>query len=901
MAATTGVHAIWCCLLSMVVASPERRLCHKNADCASNWCEGGTFYSSGSCAPQRADGQQAAGSYPMYDYNICVARAGKCGICGHKVPDGSTCTENADCKSDWCEGRGSCSGTCKGRKADGTTISCGDVTKVGSGGCDYNQCEARAGKCGMCGNTVPDGSTCSSNSDCSSGWCEGFPSAGCQGECKPKLDDGVKISCDDLTKLSSGGCDYNQCKAGEGKCGICGAKVSSGNACSAESDCASGVCRLPTGILPTSAGCNGKCVEPLADGSTLPRLQWPINGAFYDYSECLAKNGICGVCGSQVGEGALCSASSDCGAGLCCGGLAGGRVSVNCQGTCVQESASACPSLVDLQTLKDAGKVLLDAAKSFGECLVEEILEPILDEYGCEFSGSPGDMTAVLSCASLDPEKARRLAAEDNSGSWARRFGYASQDAARAAPPAGYYLGEPGALADGRQLLGLGSAEQPKTFKLGCKESARCQGGAALNVVANVDFKPKLTIRADSRQGKVVVNLEGELVGTAGFGVIAAGACVMTKDYFFPQTPKPVATYCFYALCVTVFIQGSLTLEVQGSLEATASAEYHTLYKVLGEATLDVTGDTLDQSGNADFSVSKASDWWKLHAMGEMSASVSAKIGPIVTVLVVPGVFASVIPYVMGEASLFGAMGYEQSSSDEAPEGIIAVSWPTESDVCSSSPIKTAKRKYDQQTAGKKSGKAPSSSSSKSKGFSLSADLEGIGGQCFATGLAMVTGVEATIMGPHRSISDLSAVFKAVSDSMIDAMTKFSLVSSAKLAAINCAGKLITGNDDFDAMSGVKSLVADLLDKIPDNPLDALPVVQTDVCFDIWGEYVGDSSCLCQVGCARREGDDESCKAKEDNVNVNAARRTQWSFLLGSLCLAACLQQVPWTRYSFAD
>lgn len=864
--------------------------CNKNADCPSNWCEGGTFWASGSCTPQRPDGQNAAGNSPFWDYNICSAGNGHCGICGNRVPDGSTCSSNSDCKSDWCEGGVSCNGRCKGRKADGTKISCDNIAKIGSGGCDYNQCQARAGKCGACGNKVTDGSTCSENSDCSSGWCEGFPSAGCQGECKPKLDDGSKISCDDLTKITSGGCDYNQCKAGEGKCGVCGAKVPSGTACSEQSDCASGVCRLPTGIVPTSAGCNGVCADPLPDGSTLPRLSWPIDGAFYDYSECAAKNGICGVCGKEVGEGALCSASSDCGPGLCCGGLAGGRVSVNCQGTCAKKSAAACPALFDLQTLKAAGKVLLDAAKSFGGCLVTEVLEPILDEYGCDFSGSPGDMTAKLSCASLDLEKARRLAAEDASGSWARRFGYASQEAARAAPAAGYYLGESVALPDRRQLLGLGTAGQPKTFKLGCKESAHCQGGAALSVVGSLDFKPKLTVTADARNGKVTVNLEGDLVGTAGFGVIAAGSCAMTKDYYFPEVPKPVATYCFYALCVTVVIQGSLTLEVRGTLEATAAAEYHTFYKVSGTATLDQTGDILDQSANAKFEVTKARDWWKLSAKGQMSAAVSAKIGPVVTILLVPGVFATVLPYVIGEASMFGAMSYEQSSADEAPEGITTVSWPTESDVCSSSPVKLAAKAYNQQAAAKKSDKASSASSAKGKGFSLSADLVELEGQCFATGIAMVTGVEATILGPHRSISDFKKIFEAVSSSMVDAMKKFSVVSSAKLAAINCAGKLVTGDDNFDVTSGVENLVTLLLDKIPANPLDALPVVTTEICFDLWGHYVGESSCMCQVGCARRNGDDDECKAPADMVN--AAHCMSWSSLLGLLCWAAWLRPI---------
>ena len=86
------------------------------------------------------------------------------------------------------------------------------------------------------------------------------------GQGTSKKDDGYRLECNDPTKVTSGGCDYNQCKASEGRCGVCGRKVPAGTACSQEGD-----------------------------------------GAFYDYSECSSRAGICGVCGSRAGEGAKCS------------------------------------------------------------------------------------------------------------------------------------------------------------------------------------------------------------------------------------------------------------------------------------------------------------------------------------------------------------------------------------------------------------------------------------------------------------------------------------------------------------------------------------------------------------------------------------------------------------------
>ncbi|OLP99276.1 hypothetical protein AK812_SmicGene18174 [Symbiodinium microadriaticum] len=708
--------------LAALACAAVAEACNKNSDCASNWCDGGTFFSSGRCKPRRADGERAVGSWPSYDYNICLAGRGKCGICGDRVPDGSACTANSDCVSDWCEGFGSCSGVCKGRKADGTRIVC-DSLSITTGGCDYNQCEARAGKCGVCGRTVPDGSTCSENADCSSGWCEGFPSVGCQGSCRPKKDDGYRLPCNDPTKVTSGGCDYNQCKASEGRCGVCGRKVPTGTSCSQESDCASNVCRLPAGVLGTSLGCNGQCAEPLPDGSMLPRLTWPINGAFYDYSECSAGAGICGVCGSRAGEGAKCSATADCAEDLCCGGVLGGRISVNCQGTCVKRTPSACPSLVDMSALTEVVDSFVKFARDFGQCMIEEVVEPWLeDEYGCRFSASPQKMTASLTCTQLDPERARRLAARDETGSWARRFGYADARAARLYRLGPEPFGELG-LGPGRQLLGIGSAEEPSTSQLGCRETQYCNAGAILSVVASLDFKPKVTIDIDTRASTATISLEGDVTGTAGVGALAGGSCSYERELFFPSAPKPVATYCLYAVCVTVLIQGSVKLAVEGELQATASAEYHTVYRVGGQATLELSSENLDQSANAAITADRVSDHWSLNAVGSMSASISVTVGPVVTILVVPGTFATLHPFVMAQASLFGTMKFEKASASEAPEGITAVSWPVSSEVCTDEAQKQslANRQFTQQRPGKET--TSSGNATSGQGFTLAADL----------------------------------------------------------------------------------------------------------------------------------------------------------------------------------
>ena len=225
-------------------------------------------------------------------------------------------------------------------------------------------------------------------------------------------------------------------------------------------------------------------------------------------------------------------------------------------------------------------------------------------------------MTASLTCTKLDPESARRLAASDETGSWARRFGYASARAARDAEPVLYRLGQPGELGLGRQLLGIGSAEEPSTSQLGCRETQYCNAGAVLSVVASIDFKPKVSIDIDTTASTAIIGLEGDVTGIAGLGVLAGGSCTYEKELFFPSAPKPVATYCLYAVCVTVLIQGSVKLAIEGELQATASAEYHTVYKVGGQATLELSPDNLDQSANAAITADRVSDHWSLNAVG---------------------------------------------------------------------------------------------------------------------------------------------------------------------------------------------------------------------------------------------------------------------------------------------
>mmetsp|Transcript_35529 Transcript_35529/g.65267 ORF Transcript_35529/g.65267 Transcript_35529/m.65267 type:complete len:281 (+) Transcript_35529:775-1617(+) len=94
---------------------------------------------------------------------------------------------------------------------------------------------------------------CHKNSDCTTGWCEGGYWLA-SGTCKPKRNDGENVWYNENVYYG-GFFDYNSCKSGDGKCGVCGWKMSNGKACSANSDCWSGRCD------GDGVKCMGTCIE----------------------------------------------------------------------------------------------------------------------------------------------------------------------------------------------------------------------------------------------------------------------------------------------------------------------------------------------------------------------------------------------------------------------------------------------------------------------------------------------------------------------------------------------------------------------------------------------------------------------------------------------------------------
>ena len=130
--------------------------------------------------------------------------------------------------------------------------------------------------------------------------------------------------------------------------------------------------------------------------------------------------------------------------------------------------------------------------------------------------------------------------------------------------------------------------------------------------------------------------------------------------------------------CVAVFVQGQLTLEIEGNLLAGATAVHQIKFGAFGNVQIN-TKDLLSKPHiNFDprhptrncgdkpncFHLDQPTSAWRVEAFGEMNAKFGVKMGPVISVMVTPGLGAlwfNAFPWVAAEASMYGSMKYEQS------------------------------------------------------------------------------------------------------------------------------------------------------------------------------------------------------------------------------------------------
>lgn len=242
----------------------------------------------------------------------------KCGRCA----DQFHCAANNDCVSNDCSGA-----------APGTCVSCNDGIKDGNEtGTDCGGATC-AGQNKLC--TNDDG--CAKDADCQSGYCENGT------KCKPRMDG---TTCTANEQCASGICGL----FGTGNCcnsacavGACGATGCDGTGacvypggtttCGTPS-CSSGIL-TSVGTCNGAGGCSGATQTACPGGLRCASATACLAMCFAD-SDCQSSSSYCsnGQCVPKGGNGAVCNANNAC---------ANGRCGVSGSGHCC---AASCPSIL---------------------------------------------------------------------------------------------------------------------------------------------------------------------------------------------------------------------------------------------------------------------------------------------------------------------------------------------------------------------------------------------------------------------------------------------------------------------------------------------------------------------------------------------------------------------------
>lgn len=823
----------------------DGKTCGEHSDCQLGFCDNPTGVPCrGTCRMKVPDGQSISCEHASQvltggcNYDQCLAGKGICGVCGQLNPVGAKCSKDTECVSGICQsdvGQLFCHGTCMERKPNGTVLDCvGDIGFPAS--CNYDQCwPDRDGICGVCGkqkNSIDQ--FCGSNADCQSGWCAADSlvpgvngrTALCSGKCKARLPDGAKADCSifAIARLHTGGCDYEQCESGDGKCGTCGSKVPLGNGCSSNSDCASGVCK--SDVTGSAGLCSGECISARPNGYNLPFKVLPVGtiphgsvDSHYDYDTCAAGAGVCGQCGppGYHGLNAACSSHADCNQtqGLCCAGSS--PITFNCLGVCKKQEASECPSffthLIDSTkaNLVQVGKW----ASDFGTCLVDEFQKQVANVSNEMFHADFDieKMSARLranpfTSADLPPE-ARRL------GRLSHRSPPSGQNAWEERPtvvaPSGAFMklnrihrlstesrhspqrrpkgaahrqlgpgmnltlaktatGYENMIEDAEDFKANGIKKEFNTsFSLPCRQVGAefCRGGAELAAAAELEVMPDFDFQFSIKEGKASIKASLEFKSFLGLKALAAGDCDLDQKMTFPDQPMQLLTTCYGPICISVWVQGRAHYGVQGHLLAKSSA-YHVMdYVIEANGNLDL--DPSKTSQMLKLETTKEISQWSFDARGEVSARVFATVGPTISIMITPGIWTTIQPTLTAEATMFGSFSVEKSGkhgdTEEQDEDMVELlneKLGTLEVTCDASGAPEDK--------GDEAARLLQATPEEPKELSL--DFEGERGNCFDAAISAKGHLEIITMGPPFGYTkqDLEAMMRRLCGDFAESM-----------------------------------------------------------------------------------------------------------------------------------
>lgn len=335
--------------------SPVGQKCSSGTECGSGFCAQGVCCSTActqtcyactnALTGSSPDGTCAVVSSGLGDpAGTCVAgTAMSCGNTGHCDGKGacekfgsSTICQPASCATSGFTSASTCNG--KGTCTPGTTTDCKGFTCSATSGCATtcstdNDCSGgycTSGK--ICAATVADGAACSKNSQCTHANCVA-------GVCCATACAGTCMTCaTGLCKpVAAGGSSGGACALGTTTCGHDGTCDGNGGCRFATSSVSCGTAACSGGQLTPAGTCNGAgaCSIPAASGCAGGVVCASTSAC--KSSTCVADgdcvSGLCsgGSCASKRANGQACGASNQCTSNNCVDGVCCNSA---CTGTC---------------------------------------------------------------------------------------------------------------------------------------------------------------------------------------------------------------------------------------------------------------------------------------------------------------------------------------------------------------------------------------------------------------------------------------------------------------------------------------------------------------------------------------------------------------------------------------
>ena len=357
----------------------------------------------------------------------------------------------------------------------------------------------------------------------------------------------------------------------------------------------------------------------------------------------------------------------------------------------------------------DLGKATMESIKQLGECLSGNTIK-LETTAGCpknlaEIVPKDGAKTVLKMCANPFPGPAFSMGftmADKLIGEFGDKFSWRRLEdefSTRRLVEAPRQLGVryfPQPPMEYRGSFGVSEPENRRDLgafiKAGveigkCWKNAQCSAGVGAKFQTKFDVTPKLMGRiaapnyADLDKTSVAMKLDIDFTVTTGVSVLASGACSYHTTHYFPPSPMPVAVACFFTACVSVFVQGMVKIGMDGTLVAGATGVHQVKFGASG--ALEVSMDKFFEKLNFNFDplnpfvdcgskpncfmVKKPTSSWRLEAHGHMNARVAVQAGPIISLMVTPGIgsiWMTTMPWIAAEATLYGNMLYENSGGD---------------------------------------------------------------------------------------------------------------------------------------------------------------------------------------------------------------------------------------------